>query len=230
MEEQLRIKNWFDQNYKRKGFRYLRPLAAYAIYVKLLDLQPADRFLDVACGPGLMLQQALQAGAQANGIDISETAVAMAHRYVPAAAVQAGNAEHLPFEDGSIDALTCLGSLERMVDPGRVLEEIHRVGHEQTRYCFLVRNSQTVTWKLFMERLGGRNKEGHQGAKSLDQWSTLFRENGFAVQQILPDQWPFVRWRQLLTLGLYKPDPTIVRQGILPLSYAYEFIFLLRKK
>lgn len=230
MEEQLRIKNWFDQNYKRQGFQYLRPLAAYAIYVKLLDLQAGEKLLDVACGPGLMLRQAINAGAEAFGIDISDTAVEMAQKYVPEADVRPGNAEDLPFPDNALDAVTCLGSLERMINLEKVLQEIHRVGHEQTHYCFLVRNSNTLTWKLFMERLGLRNEDGHQGAKSLSEWTDLFKNNGFEIRQILPDQWPFVRWGRILSLGLIKPDPTVIRWGIGPLSYAYEFIFILQKR
>ncbi len=228
-QEQTQIKNWFDKTYQQRGFSYLRPLAAYEVYIKLLNLQPDETFLDVACGPGLMLQQALQVGAKAYGIDISEKAIEMAKSYVPAAQTQTANAEQLPFEDGSMDAITCLGSLERMINLEQVLGEIHRVGKENGRFCFLVRNSNTLTWKLFMEKLGLRNKEGHQGAKTLEAWHTYFEKNGFEIVKVIPDQWPFVRWGQIATLGLYTPNPTKIRQGLRPLSTAYEFIFLLRK-
>ena len=42
-DEQTGIKNWFNQTYQREGFGYLRPLVAYAIYAKLLALQPQYR-------------------------------------------------------------------------------------------------------------------------------------------------------------------------------------------
>ena len=229
-EEQQTIKNWFDQTYQTKGFNYLRPLEAYGIYTKLLNLQKNETFLDVACGPGLMLKQALNIGAKAHGIDISEAAIEMARQYVPDANTRVANAENLPLEDDSIDAVTCLGSLERMIHLDRVLQEIHRVGRADARFCFLARNSRNYTWKIFMERLGLRNEKGHQGAKTLEEWNTFFFENGFTIVDVLPDQWPFVRWRQALSLGLIKPDPLKLRTGIRPLEQAYEFIFVLRKK
>lgn len=229
-EEQQTIKNWFDRTYRTKGFNYLRPLEAYGLYTKLLNLQTGEKFLDVACGPGLMLKQALNVGAEAHGIDISEAAIEMAHQYVPQADSRVANAESLPFEDGSMHAVTCLGSLERMIHLDRVLREIHRVGRADARFCFLARNSRNYTWKIFMERLGLQNEKGHQGAKALDEWKRFFSDNGFQVVAVLPDQWPFVRWRQALTLGLIKPDPLKLRTGIRPLEQVYEFIFVLRKK
>ena len=230
MEEQSRIKEWFEQTYQHKGFSYLRPLEAYAIYPKLLNLQRGENFLDVACGPGLMCRQALAEGAKTYGIDISDTAIEMARRYVPKAIIQTGNAEQLPFADGSMDAVTCLGSLERMLSLDTVLQEIYRVGKSSARFCFLVRNSDHLNWQLFMKKFRLQNKVGHQSAKSLTEWTTVFDRNRFEITQVLPDQWTIVRWRQMLSLGLYKPDATVVRHTVKPLAYAYEFIFLLQKK
>ena len=229
-DEQTGIRNWFDQTYQRSGFSYLRPLEAYEIYAKLLTLKPQEPFLDVACGPGHMLKQALNYGCLAHGIDISSTAIEMAQSYVPQAATQVANAESLPFATNSMAAVTCLGSLERMIHLDKVLAEIYRVTQPEGRVCFLVRNSETLTWKVLMEKLGMRNKQGHQGANSLVAWRDIFQANGFAVMRVLPDQWPFVRWGQFWTLGLYKPNPTVERHGHLPLNRAYEFIFLLRKQ
>ena len=229
-DEQAGIKNWFNQTYQREGFGYLRPLAAYAIYAKLLALQPGEPFLDVACGPGLMLRQALDAGCVVHGIDISDQAIAMARNYVPAADTRQANAQALPFADGAMAAITCLGSLERMLDLEAVLREIHRVCQPNGRCCFLVRNSETFSWKFLMEKLGLRNKAGHQGANSLAAWTAIFEGNGFVVDQVLPDQWPFVRWGQFLSLGLHTPDPLRLRHGLKPLRGAYEFIFLLHKR
>jgi SAM-dependent methyltransferase len=229
MSEQQQVKRWFDSNYKKRGFQYLRPLEAYGIYAKLLDLAPGQTLLDVACGPGLMLRQGLDHGARALGVDISEAAIDMARAFVPEAQTQVGNAEALPFTDHTADAVTCLGSLERMLDLDAVLKEIHRVGKPEAKFCFLVRNSETVWWKLVAEKLGFLNKEGHQGANTLQAWQARFEANDFKVQAVYPDQWPFVRGGQMASLGLYKPNPLKLRRGLRPLRRAYEFVFVLRK-
>ena len=229
-DEQATIRAWFNETYRTKGFGYLRPPAAYKIYPKLLNLQWGESMLDVACGLGLMLEQSIKVGANAYGIDLSDTAVGMAREYVPQATIKVANSERLPFEDGSMDAITCLGSLERMLDLPQVFAEMQRVGRPNARYCFLVRNSQTLFWQLFMRHLGRQNKHSHQGANSLKEWTTLFTMHGFEVVQVLPDQWPMVRWPQVASLGLVKRNPRTVRMGIRPIRYADELLFLLRKK
>ena len=179
MDEQSQIKQWFDQTYRQQGFGYLRPSAAYTIYTQLLNLKAGENFLDVACGPGLMLQQATAVGCQAHGVDLSDVAVGMAQEFVPQAITQTANAQALPFAAGTMDAVTCLGSLERMIDLDKVLQEIQRVSTAEARFCFLVRNSGNFTWQLFMERLGLRNETGHQGAKTLAEWTAVFPAQPF---------------------------------------------------
>lgn len=228
--EQEMIRGWFDQTYRKKGLDYLRPVEAYGIYTKLLDLRPEDRFLDVACGPGLMLNRATGVGAESHGVDISEVAIGMAEYFAPEASVEVANAEALPYPSAYFDAVTCLGSLERMLDLDRVLTELYRVGRPGCRYAFLVRNSGNYTWRHILARFSLVNREGHQGAKSLAEWDTLWRSHRFEVTRVLPDQWPFVRWGQLLSLGLHKPNPMQVRTGVRSLEQAYEFLFVLRKQ
>ena len=226
-DEQATIRAWFNETYRTKGFGYLRPPAAYKVYPRLLELQGGESSLDIACGLGLMLEQSVKVGAQAYGIDLSDTAVGMAREYVPQAKIEVANSEHLPFEDNSMDVITCLGSLERMINLSRVFAEMQRVGRPDARYCFLVRNSDTLFWQIFMKRFGMQNRNSHQGAKSMEAWTALFEANGFQVNKVLPDQWPMVRWPQIATLGWVKRNPYKVRPGLRPVQYADELIFLL---
>ena len=229
-DEQATIRAWFNETYRTKGFRYLRPPTAYMIYPKLLDIKQGESTLDVACGLGLMLEQAVKRGANVYGIDLSDTAVGMAREYVPQAKIEVANSEHLPFDDNSMDVITCLGSLERMINLPRVFAEMQRVGRPDARYCFLVRNSNTLFWQLFMKRLGMKNRNSHQGAKSIDEWTALFEAHGFQVDDVLPDQWPMIRWPQIMTLGLVNRRPNKIRRGMRPVQYADELIFLLTTK
>jgi len=146
---QQEIANWFDKTYSRRGEWYLRPVKAYYIFLELLKVQPKESVLDVACGLGRLLEAAREYNCELTGVDISKVAVEKAKKNVPDAHIQWANAEALPFDDDEFDVITCLGSLERMLNLSQVLHEMKRVTTAKARFCFLVRNENTATWNRF---------------------------------------------------------------------------------
>jgi SAM-dependent methyltransferase len=223
-----RIQSWFDRTYATRGRRYLRPVQAYQVFLEILKARPEEHLLDVACGPGHLLASARERGLRMSGIDLSEVAVRLAREAIPGARILQGNAQTLPFADGEFDLLTCLGSLERMTEPRKALQEMVRVGSAEARYGFMVRNARSLGWRL-IELLGKQNKAGHQGAGTLEEWRTLLEEAGLRITAVLPDQWPLM-WKERLLHRLGRtPRFTRVRAGLLPLPYANEFIFVARK-
>lgn len=228
--KQADVAAWFDATYRRKGLRYLRPRRAYPIFLQLLAAKAGERLLDVACGPGLLLCAAVERGIVASGVDLSHEGVALAKELVPAAAVQQGNAERLPFADGTFDHVTCLGSIERFLDRELALREMQRVARPGARFCFLVRNASTFVWRFWREGLGHREVQGHQDALTLEQWRQLFDRCGLRIEQVLPDQWPRQRLRQLLPWwrprsGREEP----VSRPLVPLRWCNELVFVLRR-
>jgi len=85
------------------------------------------RLLDVACGPGHLLGEAVRRGAHANGIDLSPAMVALARNAHPNLDVREGNAEAMPYSVGSFDAVTCSFGLGHFAEPERVMAEFTRV-------------------------------------------------------------------------------------------------------
>lgn len=221
---QPQVAAWFDAVYRERGLRYLRPAAAYAVYLLLLRAQRGQALLDVGCGPGLLLEHGLRLGLRCSGIDLSAEAVAMANTRLPEASVRQGNAEQLPFADATFDCVTAIAALERVLDRGRALREMARVGKASARYCVMVRNASTPVWRLWQQALGRREVQGHQDAQPLKVWRQLFAEHGFTVLDVLPDQWPRQRLRRLFGL---RTDQ--VARGLLPLRFAPQFVFLLEK-
>jgi SAM-dependent methyltransferase len=221
---------WFDSTYRQKGFGYLRPARAYPIFVQLAGGGVGDRLLDVACGPGLLLRAARERGLVPSGVDVSAEAIAMAQALLPGIDAQHGNAERLPFADGTFDCVTCLGSLERFLDREAALREMVRVAKPTARFCFLVRNASTFVWRVVRERLGRREVEGHQDALTLTAWRDLFHRCGLEVERVLPDQWPRQRWCQLLPFCRPRPgrDEPIAR-SLLPLRWCNELVFVARR-
>jgi SAM-dependent methyltransferase len=95
--------------------------------VDALALEPGDRLLEVGCGGGLLLGDALAAGAAATGIDHSEEMVELARRQAPGATVVLGEAERLPFPDDAFDAVAMSVVFFFFERPLEVLLESRRV-------------------------------------------------------------------------------------------------------
>jgi SAM-dependent methyltransferase len=74
----------------------------------LLDAAAVDaraRVLDIATGPGYVAGQAAGRGAAVTGVDASGAMIALARRLQPGLDLRQADAQALPFEDGSFDAV-----------------------------------------------------------------------------------------------------------------------------
>lgn len=87
----------------------------------------SDRFLDVGCGPGAALRQAIKVGAVAAGVDPSPSMVERAAKRVPGADVKLGSAEEIPFDDDAFTVAVNVASFHHWADRDRGLREISRV-------------------------------------------------------------------------------------------------------
>ena len=79
-------------------------------YAKCLDLaapKKGERLLDVACGGGYLLQVADRKGLVTSGVDIADAAIERTRTIVPRADLRRGEAEALPYPDGTFDIVTC---------------------------------------------------------------------------------------------------------------------------
>jgi SAM-dependent methyltransferase len=92
-----------------------------------LALGPSDRLLEVGCGGGLLLRDGLASGAAVTGLDHSEDMVRLAHERAPGAQVVLGDAEKLPFANGSFTAIAMSVVFLFLPEPVAVLRECRRV-------------------------------------------------------------------------------------------------------
>jgi ubiquinone/menaquinone biosynthesis C-methylase UbiE len=92
-------------------------------------LDKSKSFLDVGCAEGLYVHFAASLCSLSVGVDISEPRIKKAEKgkkfkherfYV-------GNAEELPFEDGSFDVVICTETLEHVLDDKKAIGELSRV-------------------------------------------------------------------------------------------------------
>lgn len=108
------------------------------------------RLLDVATGPGFIAAAAAARGAEVVGLDFSSAMIAEARRQHPAIIFREGDAEALPFDAGSFDAVVMNFGMLHLARPERAIAEAHRVLRADGRYAFTVWGSpdQTVGFGL----------------------------------------------------------------------------------
>jgi SAM-dependent methyltransferase len=95
-------------------------------------LAPADRLVDVGCGPGTAVREAVRRGAHATGVDPSPEMLRLARsisRLQRLADVTwlEGRAENLPLPEGAATVVWSLSSVHHWSDRSAGLREAHRV-------------------------------------------------------------------------------------------------------
>jgi ubiquinone/menaquinone biosynthesis C-methylase UbiE len=95
--------------------------------VKAVSPAPGSTVLDMCCGHGAMTAKLCDLGCQVTGLDFSDEMLAQARSNAPKAALQHGDAQNLPFEDQSFDAVLCNCGIIHLPDQPLALAEARRV-------------------------------------------------------------------------------------------------------
>jgi SAM-dependent methyltransferase len=122
----------YDQSFGSLTSQAIEPL------LNSVDAGPGVRLLDVATGPGYAATAAAKRGAIAVGIDFSAPMVAEAKKRYPAIEFREGDAEALPFPDGSFDAVVMNFGMLHLARPDRAIREARRVLRAGGRFAFTV--------------------------------------------------------------------------------------------
>src|SRR4051812_26163270 len=103
--------------YGRFMGRYSEPLADE--FLRVTDLRPGQRAVDVGCGPGMLTARLVdRLGADAvSAIDPSQTFVTAARERLPDVDIRLGTAEELPWAEGTFDAALAQLVVHFMADP-----------------------------------------------------------------------------------------------------------------
>lgn len=198
------------------------------------------RVLDVGTGTGVAAAAVLERGASVVGIDFSEAMIAEARRILPQANFRVANAEELPFEDGSFDAVVANGVLHHLAEPDRALEEARRVLARGGQIgCTVWAEPETleafgVFFAAVEEHAGGAELPHGPlfGVTDGETLSALFVNAGFSDVTIerVPTTWPmdsvdvllraFGTWAQLD--GFPKDIKSAIEDSVRSSAGAYE--------
>jgi ubiquinone/menaquinone biosynthesis C-methylase UbiE len=172
---------------------YLDTLAASFPYKRAalqdLSLRPGDRVLDVGCGTGndaRALAEIVGPDGEVVGLDASQTMITEAEQRSDGHSLpvrfQLGDAEHLPFPDGSFDAARADRVLQHLADPKQALRELVRVTKSGGVVSVLDPDWDTlvidVSDRILWRRIRGHWLERHPHRQIGTELYRLFHEVG----------------------------------------------------
>jgi len=152
------------------------------------------RVLDVGCGTGVDLVRFVRGGASGFGIDLADSAIALARENLRhqslAASLSGGDGECLPFPDGTFDLVYAHGVLQYTPGDRAMVEECRRVLAPGGTAFFQVYNR--ISWLNALSRVMKVGLE-HQDAPVIRKYSprefgALLR--GFSNIRIVYERFP----------------------------------------
>lgn len=94
--------------------------------------------LDICCGTGVASAAAAARGAVVTGLDVSTMMIKIARQLHAAITFDSGDAESLPYPNGSFDAAIANFGIHHLPRPDRALLEAHRVLRPGGRIAFTI--------------------------------------------------------------------------------------------
>ena len=113
----------------------------------LLQLSNNDDFLDIGCGSGYLLNEAVCK--RGVGADISDLMVKTARencKHNGKKFIVQSDAENLPFKNGCFDKIVSTEVIEHILHPVVLLEEIERVSRNDTVIVITIPNEKRINW------------------------------------------------------------------------------------
>ena len=164
--------------------RFARPL------LDAVGCSTGMRLLEVASGTGYITRVATTLGASAVGVDFSAAMISEATRRCPAATFLEADAESLPFEAESFDAVVIGFGVHHFPSPQRAVSDARRVLRIGGKLAFTVWSSSDN--KLQQVQLDGMAEGGLRGSSlpmppngdisSIEACMRLLSEAGFALE------------------------------------------------
>jgi ubiquinone/menaquinone biosynthesis C-methylase UbiE len=129
------------------------------------NVKSGTALLEVACGTGNISNVARKAGAEVIGIDFVHGMITEAKRLHPHIDFRVGDAQALPFDDNTFDAVVCNFGVHHFSDPLRALNEAFRVLKVGGEYAFTVwspPNDVSINFRQIIREAVTRRRRVHR--------------------------------------------------------------------
>jgi len=151
-DQEVGTRAFFDEldEYRFDKLPYLPEVVDFPSYA-------GRALLEIGCGIGTDLARFARAGARTFGVDLSDTAVALARRNLEVNALPGagrlvvGDGARLPFPDAGVDVVYAHGVLQYAADPAAIVAEAHRVLRPGGEAIFMVYNR--ISWLMALSVL-----------------------------------------------------------------------------
>jgi len=150
---------------------------------KLRTVIPRGKILDVGCGVGYFVKQALLAGYDAYGIELSRAAVTFGRQHLNLN-LFLGNFLTFPFPEGDYDAVTLWHTFEHLPEPRLVLRRIHELLKSGGFVLIALPNISSLQAKLFKLHWYHLDVPRHLFHFSPASLTNLLQRSGFNVLRI----------------------------------------------
>jgi SAM-dependent methyltransferase len=180
---------FFDAHAEGDAYDVFTPEAnekLVAEFLRLSDLPRGARIADLGCGSGVFTELLRQAGYRSVGLDISPRLVAIGRGKYPGLELIEGDAENLPFDDGSLDGVLLSGLVHHFPDPRRLAGEVGRVLQRGGRFVAFDPNRMNPFMWLYRDRASPLYSSVGvtENERPVLAWQVagIFRDRGFRVR------------------------------------------------
>jgi SAM-dependent methyltransferase len=203
--------------------------------VELAAPTAQERWLDVACGPGIVARALASHAGAVHGVDMTAAMITVAEREAAAAGLAnvtfaVGDAAALELPDASFDGAVARFAIHHMPQPSRLVSELARVVRPGGRIVLADHladeNAADAAWALEVERL---RDPSHWASLSLARLHALGRDAGLELERerVSPIDLDFEDWLARGSGGA--PNAALIERALAEQPNGSECFRLLRE-
>lgn len=156
--------DYYDKGLKINIFQKLWHNHKFHTFQKVVNDNKYDNILDVGCASGLMTNKIAQIFPESKitGIDIYEAGIKYAQKKYRHLNFLTGDVHKLPFSNNYFDLIVCYETIEHVINPLKVLQELQRVAKKNASIIIAMDSGNMlfrIVW-FFWENTKGKVWKG----------------------------------------------------------------------